>query len=96
MKINVLCQVTKLESLKRYPRKATGETDYSKEQESYTQSNLRVLDNAKGVTGNIQVESQLEFGQLVRLMVDTEGPEVVARIDQAVADCMAVVDRVVP
>jgi len=95
MKINVLCQVTKLESLKRWPRKADGTTDYSaKEQESYTQSNLRVLDNAKGVAGNLQVEARLEFGQLVWLVVDIEGPEVV--VNRAVAECKAAVDRVMP
>ena len=95
MKLQVLCQVSKLEAKERYPMKpGSTDPDYLKPKVPYTQSELTVLDNDAGVDGRITIDAELRFGQLVAVSIDTVGqPDVVTRTEAAVDAAMAAVDR---
>jgi len=80
MKLEILCQVTALAAKKRYPFKpGTREEDYRQKQVEYTQTTISVLPNERGVVGDISLDGEMRYGQLVKLTLDTETtPETVA------------------
>ena len=72
MKLEVLCQVTKLEACERYQNKpGSTDLDYSKPKLPYTKSTLTILDNDKGLEGYFMIDQQLRFGQILSLVLDT-------------------------
>jgi len=79
MKLEILCQVTALAAKERYPNKpGSTEPDYLKKKQGYTESTIGVLPNDKAITGEITIEGEMKFGQIVRLTLDTEtSPETV-------------------
>ena len=81
MKLEVLCQVSRLERRTRYPLKpGSTDVDYLKEQVPYTISTLEVMKNDKGIEGSINLERELRFGSVCRLTVEA-APEVEAVVE---------------
>jgi hypothetical protein len=74
MNILIKCQVTRLESQRRYPFKKDGVTsDYNAEMVSYTVATVRPLLDKKGYDGSLSIETDdLEFGQLVDVTLVSE------------------------
>ena len=97
MKLQLLAEVTKLETNLEYPKKpGTADRDYSKPQVEVITSTLRILANPEEVTGTITLPNvKLEHGAIYRFIV-TDNPiaKVVQGVDAAVAEATEAVDRV--
>ena len=74
MKCTIQCQVQRLETLRRYPRKegSATELDYGKPQVDYTVASVRALANNAGIEGQFTIETnQLAFGQFVSVSLQS-------------------------
>ena len=83
MKISLLAEVSKIEKKSRYQNKSgTTEIDWELPQVDYTQSTVTILNNAEDITGSVSLSQKLEYGQLVKIIVDTGSPVQVVERDE--------------